>query len=203
MDACELIQETTERKLIYAFLARAYRTALDDAFLESLKSVENPDDTPLSTFYDELGNRDTEELRKELAAEYNRLFLNMGPHPVYPYESTYTSPEGLLMQDSRDQVVALYRADGLELSSDVHLPEDHISFEFEYMVHLCDRTIQSLEGGDEQAAQEFISKQKSFIADHLAVWIPEFSDLVSSRAQTSFYQGITSMTKTHLSLEVS
>jgi anaerobic sulfite reductase subunit A len=41
------------------------------------------------------------------------------------------------MQEARDQVVALYRAKGLDKVAELELPEDHIALEFEFMAHLC------------------------------------------------------------------
>ena len=49
----------------------------------------------------------------ELAVDYVRAFIgsgNDGFSAAYPYESVYTSPKRLMMQDARDEVLVLYRA---------------------------------------------------------------------------------------------
>ena len=53
----------------------------------------------------------------ELAVDYVRAFIgsgNDGFSAAYPYESVYTSPKRLMMQDARDEVLVLYRAFGLD-----------------------------------------------------------------------------------------
>ena len=48
----------------------------------------------------------------ELAVDYVRAFIgsgNDGFSAAYPYESVYTSPKRLMMQDARDEVRAVPR----------------------------------------------------------------------------------------------
>ena len=200
MKSCDFTELMGERALAYRFLSRAYRTAPDAAFVAALRAAgeARPADDALAPFFAELADRDAaddETLRIDLAADYNRLFLGMGPHPVPPYESVYTSPEGLLMQDARDEVLAAYRAQGLDAPDDFGLPEDHLALECAFVGELAERAARASEQGDEAAAAELAAFQRAFVNDHLGAWVPAFCDDVEGGARTSFYRGLAALTR--------
>lgn len=194
-----LIELMGDRALAYRFLSRAFRTAPDAAFVAALRdaAANRPADDPLAPFFAELASADAsgdEALRIDLAADYNRLFLGMGPHPAPPYESVYTSPEGLLMQDARDEVLAAYRDQGLDAPDNFNLPEDHLALECAFVAELAARTAAACERGDREAVEELIAFQRAFVEEHLAAWIPAFCSDVEERARTSFYRGLATLT---------
>lgn len=197
METSDVIDLMSERSLAYRFLSRAYRTAPDADFIAALRTAaaHRPADDPLAPFFAELTDANDEELRIDLAADYNRLFLGMGPHPVPPYESVYTSPEGLLMQDARDEVLAAYRAQGLDAPDDFNLPEDHLALECSFVAELAERTATTYGQGNEAAAAELVVFQRAFVDDHLGVWVPAFCTDVKDRARTSFYRGLAALTR--------
>lgn len=197
METSDLIELMGDRALAYRFLSRAYRTAPDAAFVAALRAAahDRPADDPLAPFFAELASADDEQLRIDLAADYNRMFLGMGPHPVAPYESVYTSPEGLLMQDARDEVLAAYHAQGLDAPDDFNLPEDHLALECAFVAELADRTAAACERGDDDAAAQLIAIQRAFVEKHLAAWVPAFCDDVDSQAREPFYRGLAALTR--------
>lgn len=198
MNTPELIETINDRMLAYAFLSRAYRTAPDAAFLDSLATTASAEGNPLSQFCAELEKGDKEKIRVELAAEYNSLLLNMSAEPVSPFESVHTSDEGLMMQEARDEVLALYRAENLSLTEGLNIPEDHISIELDFMVHLCEKTLSALKENNTTLAQSYLEKQKSFLENHLLNWVPSFCAALLKRSKTDFYQGVATMTLDHL-----
>lgn len=194
-DDLNLIELMGDRALAYRFLSRAYRTAPDAAFVAALRaaSADRPAEDPLAPFFAELASADAsddEALRIDLAADYNRLYLGMGPHPVPPYESVYTSPEGLLMQDARDEVLAAYRSQGLDAPDDFNLPEDHLALECAFAAELAERTAAAFERGDREAVDGLVACQRAFVEEHLGAWVPAFADDTNQRARTSFYRGL-------------
>lgn len=198
METSDIIELMGDRALAYRFLSRAFRTAPDAAFVAALRTAatSRPDGDPLASFFGELESTnpaDDEKLRIELAADYNRLFLGMGPHPVPPYESVYTSPEGLLMQDARDEVLAAYRAQGLDAPDDFNLPEDHLALECAFVAELAERTAAAAEHDGQQAVDKLIAFQRAFVEEHLAAWVPAFGAEVETRARTSFYRGLATL----------
>lgn len=174
------------REQIYAFLAQAYRFA---PTVESLKLLAGSNSSQAEAFglTEEV---DFEEMRRVLEAEFNRVFLGMSAHAVAPYESVFTSPEKLLMQDARDQVRAFYRAAQVEIATEENLPEDHIAFEFGFMRHLCERTIEHFEQGNSEEAQQLMQVQKDFFQQHLANWLPAFCEAATAQVKTNYYQQV-------------
>src|SRR5574340_779574 len=68
---------------------------------------------------------------EELLWEYTRLFIGPYKLPCPPWESVYTSPKRLMMQDSADQVMQLYREAGLSIETTNVMP-DHIGAELNF-----------------------------------------------------------------------
>ena len=187
-----------DRMLAYRFLAFMYKTAPNAAFIDSLLAMDSQTKTPLDSCIETMKSLDPEQLRIDLAAEYNRVFLSMGPDPVAPYESVYTSPHRLLMQEARDEVLALYRAEALKPSDETRIPEDHISIEFEYMAYLCGEAAQAFTDKNPERAEDYINKQKAFLQEHLLIWVLKMCDDMEKRVHTEFYKSLCAMTKEQL-----
>ena len=201
MNTSELAELMQDRVLAYRFLARAFRTAPDAAFIESMRAASDGHDAdhPLAAFFSELAEADAEQLRIDVAADYNRLFLGMSANPVAPYESVYTSDEGLLMQDARDCAVEAYRQWGLRVPNDFDLPEDHLALELDFMGQLAERTRDALESGTD--AEGLLEAQRAFVEDHLCVWVPAFCDDVERAAQTSLFRGLAVLARQHVAAD--
>ena len=191
MNTPELSALMEERALGYRFLARAFRAAPDAAFVGAVLSAADANaEGPLAPFYAEAAEADGETLRIDLAADYNQLFLGMSAHPVAPYESVYTSEEGLLMQKARDEALRVYES--------FDLPEDHIALELELMACLADRTRAAAEAGEDPTG--LIAAQRAFLSEHLG-WAAALCDDVEKRARTAFYYGIAGLTREHLAAD--
>ena len=132
----------------------------------------------------------------ELAVDYVSTFIGHGVNgysAAYPYESVYTSEKRLLMQDARDEVLAIYRSCGLEKSESWTVGEDHIAVELEFMRVLAQRAAAALRGGDEERAFSIINTQPNFMDDHLATRVPVFANEARRFADTLFYQGVVNL----------
>lgn len=90
------------------------------------------------------------------------------------------------MQDARDKVVAIYRKNGLDKIETLHVPEDHISIELEFMAALCRKMLET--------GECTLRVQKAFITEHLLNWVPEFCDDILKYAKTDFYKGVAAFT---------
>jgi len=200
MDNSQLEDRLRDRMLAYQFLAHVYRAAPDSAFIDSLLAMDVDAITPLSNCVEVMKSRDPEDMRIELEAEYNRVFLGMSPDPIAPYESVYTSPEHLLMQDARDEVAALYLAESLTLPGETRIPEDHIAFEFDYMAFLCGVAAQACAENDQDKVAEYRDKQRDFLEKHLLRWIPAMCQDMKKRVRTDFYRSICDITMQQLEL---
>lgn len=101
--------------------------------------------------------RHTHEVaREDLATDYAHTFLSAGSTKnekrACPFESVFTSDQGLFMQEARDEVYRLMLAEHVEPDARLHVPEDHISFECEFMAVLGERAAEALMAGDGREA---------------------------------------------------
>jgi putative dimethyl sulfoxide reductase chaperone len=133
--------------------------------------------------------------RSQLAVEYARIFLAAGVHSAdtasaVPYESVFTGEEHSVMGESRDQVVRWFVEDGYQVNPDLHEPEDHIAFEFEYLASMNAKASALVAAGDNMLARKNAKRQVRFIDDHLLNWIGLLSQAAAASAKTTFYTGM-------------
>jgi len=206
----QILEILQNRASTYGFLSQVYRQEVTAAFLAGLaeqltgeaeEEAESEGYRTLRAYAGNLRPEDLGEAEAELASEYAGLFLNVGRRPVFPFESVYTSPERLIMQKARDEVLAEYRKEGLDRVGEFHEPEDHIAIELEFMEYLCQKAAEAVEAGDRTAALEYLKKQEGFLQKHLLGWVPQFCRDVQQEARTGFYEGVAQITDEHLGLE--
>ena len=202
-------QETTiadvlrGRMATYQFLSRLFRVEVDQELYDTLVSMRFPTNTG-NALVDEgyrmicgyLSQADGTVLT-ELAVDYVRAFIgsgNDGFSAAYPYESVYTSPKRLMMQDARDEVLVLYRAFGLDKQESWKEGEDHIALELEFEQILCERAIRAYEAGDEDECLKLLLSQRNFLEDHLLAWYPMMAADLQKFPQTDFYKGLGKLT---------
>lgn len=192
-----------ERTATYGLLSRLYRKEVDERLLKEMHGLRYRVSTG-NAQVDE-GNRLIatylsgvwENSVTELAADYMRVFFGHGYNghaAAYPFESVYTSEKRLLMQSARDEVLALYRAAGLDKNDDWKEGEDHIALELEYMQILAGRAADALLRGDRDRAIANLVAQRNFLDDHLLGWAPMLAAEMKKFAKTNFYRGLASMT---------
>ena len=206
-----LADEMEARGDAYSFLARVLSD--DEAgvdFLEALRDNPPQTGTALDDFASSLAGYDADALeavRRESAADHAQTLLGMSAHPVSPFESVYLSGVHLMMQASRDEVRAAYAAAGCAKSDDYRMPDDHVSLELDFMAVLSSRAAQALRAlatdgagaelpdgtSAEQAAQDSLNAQLSFVDDHLTRWIPQFCEALERQATTDLYRGAAQM----------
>ena len=136
--------------------------------------------------------------RQKLASDYAHTFLAAGNYEermAVPYESVYTSEDGLLMQEARDDVYRMFCNEHLGVQEGKQEPEDHISFECEFMALLADRLNDALAQRDWHEAKRLASTAFVFHGNHLENWIDDLCDAVDRCAQTKFYLGLSKATR--------
>lgn len=201
---------SANREKLYRFLGRIYQFEADQTLLDQMKGMCFPtecDEGEVGKGYrmlaKYLGHPGHDPLT-DLAVDYARVFLGAGiagDAVAYPYESIYTSPKRLIMQDARDQVVAAYRAKGLNKAERLDFPEDHIALELEFMAHLCHETQHALDMQEGLLVSACLKEQMDFLAQHLLNWVPAFCADVEKFAGTEFYKAVAKVTNGYLHLE--
>ncbi len=198
----------------YSLLARLYRVEVDQALLDSLKKTNFTIDDSLSSDVPDIEegyrlwtaflSQTRETVLTDLAVDYVRTFIGAGRNAkmaAYPYESVYTSEERLLMQESRDEVLYLYQAEGLHKIEEFNEAEDHLGIELEFMVFLCARALETLRAGDIQRTLGYLRKQEEFLSKHLLNWVPKFCEDALKFAKEGLYRGLAKVTVGLLKLD--
>lgn len=134
---------------------------------------------------------------EQLAVVFDRVFFGMGPRTAqkaFPYESVYTSPGGLLMQEAYSQVTRLYREKNFQKNPSFTEPEDHVAVELAFMAQLCACAVEALRVCDEAAAEQILRDQLSFAREHLLNWIDRFGRDLRKAAEQGFYADLADFT---------
>lgn len=198
----ELADALVEQGRGYGLLSRLFVREVTPELLEELRAAKYPAATGndrLDRGYRELCRYlagSWERTRGELAVDYFRTFIGNTQdveQVAFPYESVYTSPDHLLMQDARDEVLAAYRAASVMVSEDVNTtndPEDHVGFELAFLGLLGNRAADALRAGNEDGAAALLEAKRDFLQGHLLNWVPAFAGDVARIAQTGFYRAL-------------
>lgn len=202
---------------LFQYLGRLYRKEIDEDQLKHLCSLEfaqdmgEPNMEKGSLILHNFFKNVKEDTISTLSVDFARVFLGAGPKPEFaavPHESVFTNPKGLMMQEAKDEMTMLLNDEQLQLEFGNPEPEDHISSEFDYLHHLCEKASNGFRIGDNQMISTYLSKIKTFFNHHLLNWVPCFCDRVIVGAATDFYKGLGLLTKGfltasyHLILEI-
>ena len=187
----------------YDLLSRLFRVEVDQELLDNLLAMKFPahnSNEEMALGYklirEYLGKTDANTLT-DLAIDYVRTFIgsgNDGFSAAYPYESVYTSPKRLMMQEARDEVLVLYHTAGLEKQESWKESEDHIALELEFLSILTKRALEAFTAGDEERCAYLLLSHRNFIEDHIQPWFPMMAADMYKYAKTGLYLGLGHLT---------
>lgn len=129
-----------------------------------------------------------EAVLEDLLWEYTRLFIGPYRLPAPPWESVYTSPKRLLMQEAHDAVQAQYAEAGLSIP-DPHVLADHIGSELNFLSILHARAESEADGEVPMALAE------RFLSEHLRRWVPAFCKDLEAAAEEDLYRELARVTR--------
>ncbi len=209
-----LLDVMAARAFGYAFLARAFMeeatadylaVLVEEGVAESFPSVEQND--ILKQGHEELlfFLRDPDLLTglscDDLASDYSRLFIVSGKSMAQPYESMYLSSQDRLFQEHTMQVRAVYARNGYKAKNFQQEPDDHIGLELSFLGKLVEDTLPTMRSGHFNKAKRLVREQKSFLDEHLGLWVRRFAQKVIDGAQTPFYSGLAKMLIGYVEIE--
>lgn len=202
----ELATLLDDRAATYALLARLLASEVDADLLSGLVGMAFPEDAGnpaidegsrlMNGYLRQAASRQGDDVVTELAVDFCRLFVvrrRNEKDAAYPFESVYTSTEHTTMAGARDDVRTIYRAAGFEKDENLHIGDDHIALELEYMAEVARQTAEAARGSEAlggQLAGGRLALQAAFLDNHLLNWVPRFSDAMVRHAQTDFYRGL-------------
>lgn len=206
------IAQLESRADMYRALGNLYLNTLSERQIEELALTDydtlraDPDKRIASGFndiYRALRRRNT-GTRQLLAMDFTSCFLGTKTYEGLtgaPYESLYRDSSGTLMGPIRTQVFNAYKRERIALQPDLDLPEDHLSFEMEFLAVLCDRCAKAVEAGDRDEALRVLGVQKAFLEEHVLAWFPRFHNLTTKLLETRFYRGVLNVSRGFLESE--
>lgn len=205
----EMSEMFADRAAFYRLLSSLFFKEVTEKFLDTLQSQPLPtqDETLFGQGCRELKHylvRKGPDARTDLAVDYARCFLAAGileGDAACPYESIYTGEEPLIMQEARDQVRAIYISQGVNVDENLHLPEDHLSFELEFLAIMSDRAQKACLEQNATELQSNIAVQQAFIDEHVLNWLPSLDKNLQAVAREQFYPAILHMTQGYLQLD--
>jgi len=140
--------------------------------------------------------------RTSLKAEHHRLFG--GPYKLLapPYASLYLESEPTVMGTSSLEALRIYKEAGFLLSPSYNDLPDHIATELEFMALLCEEEGRAWQKGDLFQGAKLLAREETFLADHLARWIPKFSATILSSTESRFYRALASLAQDYVLLDL-
>lgn len=140
----------------------------------------------------------TSATRQDFAVDFTGAFAGTSTWEgkcAVPYESVFTSDDGLMFQDSFHEVYRIFRENSVERAPGYDFPDDHLSFMCEFLSMLSTKAANALRAGDLQAAREDIELSRDFLQEHILSWFDDFEDLAMKLLKTRFYRGVLKVSK--------
>lgn len=172
----DLHQLTTGQwKQLVRIIKEQQNTSLIDEVAQSLQMLEEVKENTIQT----------------LEHDYNRLFVGPNKLLASPFESSYRNYEGNVLQQETLNVRNFYHYVGLQVAGEGQIPDDHIQFELEFILHvLSDQTI-----------QDNSQIYKMFLEKHLMQWVFEHCGRILQNSQNQVTYAMAVLLREFLQLE--
>jgi len=140
-------------------------------------------------------------IQQEAIRDFTGLFRGVKKSfPPPAYESAYT--EGRTFGSSTCDVSGYYRNMHLEVIKNLRYePQDHVSFELEFMSILCEQEALARETNERPELERIIEIEEKFLSNHLLNWFPDLCKKVSEHDSFGFYTHLTLMIQEWLKLD--
>jgi anaerobic sulfite reductase subunit A len=83
---------------------------------------------------------------------------------------------------------------GIQVPEEWHQPPDYIGVELDFMRFLCEEESRRRDDGEQNALREAVEAEKSFLENHIALWVPIFCERMLEEAREEYYLGIAYLT---------
>lgn len=132
------------------------------------------------------------------AVEFTRrlAIVSKASGEALPYESF--AREGTVPGAATEQVLACMADAGFaEVAPDAPSP-DHIGAELKFMALLCYEESQAWDSGDLEGTLQWLTRQRQFMANHLADWAVAYCVALEARAQHGYMKAVAALTASSL-----
>ncbi|MDR3136333.1 MAG: molecular chaperone TorD family protein [Coriobacteriales bacterium] len=207
-----LIDVLRSRSEFYLMLARFYAKPLTQSDIDRLREVDysktGAGEPLIEAGFNDIARflrRQHTGIRQQLATDFTMTFDGVATWEdkvAVPYASVFLSEEGLLAREPRNEVFLLFKKEALRLKEGVNLPEDHLSFELEFLSIMSLRSVDALKADDREQALRNLKISANFIREHLLTWFEMLNDRAMQLLETRFYQGVLKITKGYLNMDL-
>ena len=194
--ACSELAQTLSA-LFFKTLTQEQIDTLAQQDLSAFADLNEDFDRGLNDIVRYLRRRNT-GTRQQLACDFTSAFVGTKTYEgksAVPYESVFTSEDGLLCQQAYHDIVALYAREGLKKDDGLHIPDDHLSYMLEFTGVLLTRAASAIEAGDDEGARHSLACIHSFVETHMLSWFDAFSQRAQLLLETRFYRGVLYLTR--------
>ena len=137
--------------------------------------------------------RTDEEILRNLSKDWTHVFRGVVRDGILPpYESFYRPRR--LQKKPAQEINRLFSKMGIQVPEEWHQPSDYIGVELDFMRFLCEKERRLRDSGDRDGLREAVEAEKSFLEDHIALWIPIFCKRMLEEAREGYYLGIAHLT---------
>jgi TorA maturation chaperone TorD len=138
-------------------------------------------------------DRTDEEILKNISKDWTRLFRGVVRDRILPpYESLYRA--GRLQKKPAQEINRLFSKMGIQVPEEWRQPSDYIGVELDFMRFLCDKEWRFRNHEEQSALREAVQEEKSFLEDHIALWVPVFCERMLEEAREEVYRGLAHLT---------
>ncbi len=194
--ACSQLAQTLSA-LFFKTLTQEQIDVLAQQDLSAFADLNEDFDRGLNDIARYLRRRNT-GTRQQLACDFTSAFVGTKTYEgksAVPYESVFTSEDGLLCQQAYHNIVALYAREGLKKDDGLHIPDDHLSYMLEFTGVLLDRAAAAIEASDIEAARHNLACIHEFVETHMLSWFDAFAQRAQLLLETRFYRGVLYLTR--------
>ena len=147
-------EQARGRSFIYAGLSRLFLEGVNEALVAFLRSTPG-----LSAALP------AEIDLEEAAAEHYQLFQR----DIFPYESFFTQPSGLLGGEKADELLVFYEGIGYHPVTTAH-NSDHLGLQLDALAYLCAAEADAWEDVQPGEARRMQNLQLRLLQEHLLCW---------------------------------
>nr|AHF24850.1 anaerobic dehydrogenase [uncultured bacterium Contig1491] len=137
-----------------------------------------------------------------IADDYARIFVGPAALPAPPWESVYRDNKRLLMTATTLSVREYYRAYGYEAKERLHVPDDHLAIELDFLASLAQEALDACAAGSEEDARQLFEAGSTFASTHLSHWVGDFAADLRDHDGSRFYCAIANALAAFVSADV-
>lgn len=169
--------------------------------LELLDMEDNHSMVDAAEFLKSIAYKVNDDFIDKLKTEYTKLLIGPEKMPAPPWESVYITKERILFRESTLQVRNIYMKHDIIPTRYLHVADDHIALELEFIFSLSKKMQRAFENDNVEIVVQLLKDQKDFLQYHLQRWIPDFANAMQKSTSKLYYPEMANILKEFLIID--